>query len=631
VNNIGYVGTLSPFTKEMVAVGIDEQFVYNLPIFVQLKSQHGIYKVKIAQSSYVKQSDRNVDLLVYHIKPFTVVKPLEFFDFTPLTCHADVKYIQSDSPRKISMRKLGKGLGLDLRYIVETESPILDAKAQMDQLALFDFSLKNMFLFGWTNTALTKEGMPSVRYHQLSLFYSPADSQTSEAQIQIGWLKSSKKEADDGIHTRNLLLNNTVSSDMYKKMQGIIQKINLSHWNLVILQFNLVLNGPEPTNVLLTAGAVQGLKQGENHFACHVQERVNFVKKREFCTAGFVLLPDDQGNNVGLSLGHSIKFVNNLGFGTDCNQFHLKIFGSTSLSEEYLKKALNSKESKQCAQTLVDLAILRKELMEARISALEAWKIQTIEESLLRKSVKHYAACKQQYEQLKMLDKVSFHVEHNLEFPSHILHRLGWLELKEMLIPYQTSLSEIPSGDNINIDMQYNPAFNAITMSLASAETNATFENIRLPNYFRNILPWSAARGPAEHIFQRLTGMSSYETCWLADGAVTTFGNQSYLYTADDCYHVLAADCTGELSYAVLLRELDGQKHLQVMYGSSEIRLRPSHGRPEINNDYLVTIDGQDVKINQVVEFHLKDGKTKITISRYGYFLSMKTFWAGMK
>ena len=622
VNQIGYVGTVSPFTKEIVAVGIDEQFVHNLPIRFQLKAEQGFYKLFVTPSGQVKSTDRNVDLLVYHVKPFAVVKHLEFLDITPLTCHTDVKYIQSESSRKVSMRKLGKSLGLDMRYIVETETPIWDAKTRFDQQALFDFSPLNMLLFGWTNTAITVKGTPSARYHQISLFYSPADSQTTEAQFQISIYQSSRREAEEPKITGSLQVTDEASTQFKQQLEESFQNKSLTKLHVAIVQLHILLNGRDPTNILLTAGGGHGSKEKEKHWGCYIEERVNFVKKRELCMAGSLLFSDDQRSGMSRGNDHQIKFENTLGLGQACSNYNLKLSGSASVSDEQKNVALGSKEAKQCKKTSEALVEMKDELKRIKLSDSDDWKVPIMQERLKQKSLKNHDSCNSYHEQMGTLDMINLHLEHNYPFPQHILHRLGLLELNEQLMPFQTSLEDIPSSQNIDAIIKLNPQFNAVTMTLFSPSKSLTYENIRLPNYLQNVVPWYATKGSAEQLFHKVTGMSPYATCWLVDGSVRTFGNQSYVYSVDDCYHVLVADCSADLSHAVLLKEIDGLKHLQVLYGQSEIILKPGQGFSERNPSYVLSVDGENgpVMRSQEMDFPLKDGKTFCRLRRSVFY-----------
>jgi hypothetical protein len=377
-----------------------------------------------------------------------------------------------------------------------------------------------------------------------------------------------------------------------------------------------MLRGKESTNLLLTAGGVQGMKQGEKHIILHIEERVNMAKKRELCSAGFIILPDDQESTMDPSTKRQIKFENKIGLGTDCNQFHLKLSGFNSVTGHQQAKAMKSREFKQCQETTADMAQMRQEV--DRITALEKWKLPIIQKRLQKISVKNYKSCMKHWEQLNVLDKVSLQIEHNLPFANNIWHRLGMFSGKYSSL--WRDIINIPYGPEVSVGMQFNAPLNSVVMTLSTADQNATFENIQLPTILTNLLPWSAANAPGEQLFQKLTGTSIYETCWLADGSVTTFGQQSYLYSVDNCYHILVGDCSEELRHAVLLREIDGQKHLRVFYGQTEILLRPRHSLIENNLDYQITVDGKEVILGQhEVEFPLKDGWSKVIISRSVY------------
>ena len=392
--------------------------------------------------------------------------------------------------------------------------------------------------------------------------------------------------------------------------------------HVAIVQLHILLNGRDPTNILLTAGGGHGSKEKEKHWGCYIEERVNFVKKRELCMAGSLLFSDDQRSGMSRGNDHQIKFENTLGLGQACSNYNLKLSGSASVSDEQKNVALGSKEAKQCKKTSEALVEMKDELKRIKLSDSDDWKVPMMQERLKQKSLKNHDSCNSYHEQMGTLDMINLHLEHNYPFPQHILHRLGLLELNEQLMPFQTSLDDIPSGQNIDAIIKLNPQFNAVTMTLFSPSKSLTYENIRLPNYLQNVVPWYATKGSAEQLFHKVTGMSPYATCWLVDGSVRTFGNQSYVYSVDDCYHVLVADCSADLSHAVLLKEIDGLKHLQVLYGQSEIILKPGQGFSERNPSYVLTVDGENVPVmrSQEMDFPLKDGKTFCRLRRSVFY-----------
>jgi hypothetical protein len=286
------------------------------------------------------------------------------------------------------------------------------------------------------------------------------------------------------------------------------------------------------------------------------------------------------------------------------------------VTDEQLKYSLKSEDAKGCKQISSDLMQLRHELEKARLSSTDSQNVHEIQSKLQRKLVKYAGFCQKYSEQLNILDNVSFHFEHNYPFPSNFWSRLGWLELKERLLPFKTSTEDLQIPANFDVTIQFKPEIHVFNMNLSSLENNVTYENIRIPIMFKDVLPWSASKAPFEQMFYKLTGMPSKASCWVGDGSIRMFSGKSYQYSVDDCYHILVGDCTTDLKYAVLLKEINGVKYIQVLSGKSKIIIKQGH-EPD---KYQITMDEEDIPVvDQEITFLMKDGETSSTIKRSAF------------
>merc|ERR550534_2864982 len=55
----------------------------------------------------------------------------------------------------------------------------------IDHLALYKYNPVNAVLFSWTSTAVTRNGMPSARFHEVRMVYNPSSSSTKEIEADI--------------------------------------------------------------------------------------------------------------------------------------------------------------------------------------------------------------------------------------------------------------------------------------------------------------------------------------------------------------------------------------------------------------------------------------------------------------
>merc|ERR1719250_538097 len=83
----GYVGTVSPFTNELLAAGINEHRAMNIPVKAVVEVAPKSHKLRIVmkQIDEITPSMTSIDMKHYQVTPFTAMKPLVFQDLTPFT------------------------------------------------------------------------------------------------------------------------------------------------------------------------------------------------------------------------------------------------------------------------------------------------------------------------------------------------------------------------------------------------------------------------------------------------------------------------------------------------------------------------------------------------------------------
>merc|ERR1712112_805091 len=97
------------------------------------------------------------------------------------------------------------------------------------------------------------------------------------------------------------------------------------------------------------------------------------------------------------------------------------------------------------------------------------------------------------------------------------------------------------------------------------------FKNIRLPAWIRQILPLHHSTNLVEQVYRAVLGERLYGKCILERGHVHTFDKKTYNYQLDDCYHMVAADCSKRNSHAVLAKEKDNAKHVMIFSENNKI------------------------------------------------------------
>merc|ERR1712168_200037 len=154
----GYAGTVCPFTKELLAAGINIHRATNIPVTtkVEVLPQTSKLVVSMSPSSHVSSQSSNIDVHHYHVKPFTTKKSLK--DMTPLVLHSNTKVVKSKTSPKTFQASFGESFGVDMKLKVETECDVYDKKTMMDSWSNYHYNPMVASWFPFTETALTSSG-----------------------------------------------------------------------------------------------------------------------------------------------------------------------------------------------------------------------------------------------------------------------------------------------------------------------------------------------------------------------------------------------------------------------------------------------------------------------------------------
>merc|ERR1719430_354361 len=111
----------------------------------------------------------------------------------------------------------------------------------------------------------------------------------------------------------------------------------------------------------------------------------------------------------------------------------------------------------------------------------------------------------------------------------------------------------------------------ALNLKITSPLDTTVFMNIRLPFWLRQIFPLHHSMNLDEQVYRAVSGERLYGKCILERGHVHTFDKKTYNYQLDDCYHMVAADCSKRNSHAVLAKEKDNAKHVMIFSENNKI------------------------------------------------------------
>merc|ERR1719175_379872 len=193
----GYAGTVCPFTQELLAAGINIHRSTNLPIKtkVEVEPNNSQLKISMTQNEQVSSNSQAIDVHHYHVKPYTVQKPLLFKDLTHSTLHQNTKVIKSGASPKRFSTTFGQAFGLDMSLNVETECDVYDAKTMMDSWAVYNYNPMAYYWFAmFSETALKANGQPTARPHEYTIYYNPSSSSTKGAEMTIQLTLAAQQE-----------------------------------------------------------------------------------------------------------------------------------------------------------------------------------------------------------------------------------------------------------------------------------------------------------------------------------------------------------------------------------------------------------------------------------------------------
>merc|ERR1712142_458006 len=244
--------------------------------------------------------------------------------------HKDTKVLKSVAKLKTYEVTAGENIGLDMKIKVDTESDLYDLKTMMDGMALYKYNPVLATLFHFTETALKADGLPTARFHKYSLILNPAKSVTKEAEVTV-LLNIAEKKMGEEAHLIKLIGSKiekialSTSTGHESKLHESIRKlqseyahaINMEHkWNLHLE----TVDGPIPM-----VETIEGV------------EPVKMV-----CVEGGMTYP------ILPSAGIKWKYFNNIGFGETCQEFAVRVDGTTAVSNKQKQYSKISPEARLC-------------------------------------------------------------------------------------------------------------------------------------------------------------------------------------------------------------------------------------------------------------------------------------------
>merc|ERR1712198_528094 len=580
----GYVGTVCPFTKEVIATGINKEWSVNYPTKMLASVESGKLKVVSKLTEEIK-SVPEVDMLSFSIKPFAIIKPVVAIDLIPLPVHPSVKIIKSEGERKNVEYTFGETVGLSLKYLIKTEADVTDLKTVVDVISLYKYNPLNTLVFGWTQSPVTVNGYPTSRYSQVKIIYHPTRSATKEIEAEVALGAVYKK------HSYIIEYKPETLGVIAPKQ--VLEKLNVESGVAVSAELKVILKGGSPKKYSFTL-------IGGHGFTGMVQKwklQLENTERTKICIDGKLTMPSVSLRNAHELKSQDIKmFLKNvIGFGKTCEEYSVKIDGSSLVSYEQKELATRSICYRKCGEVTREVEELKEKL---RTIPKETPEYTHVERELLRLTEEKIEYCRQQLNELSTLDSVKLNIEYT-NMPEYVREYSKVLDIavKTVLLPYMTEVESRKSHNEVIVDLKFLPHLNAFNMILTTEEGTVKYHTIRLPTYVKEIIPVVAAEQPIVEFISKIKGSPLYPECRIGDSVVKTFDNSTYTYELDGCYHVLVADSSKQNYFAVLAKELEGKKEVKLFIHETEVVLKPTRSYTVQNKEYEILVDGQRIEI----------------------------------
>merc|ERR1711970_1713561 len=595
----GYAGTVSPFhgqVKELLAAGIEKHHSVNFPVHAVVKVEPSTGSVAVHMKQ-VKQVADHVDIIHMHVLPYTTRKPVVFHDLTPaILDRASTKILRTDVPEKKYEVRVGQSLGLDLKYLVESESDVLDRKTFLDTLRNFRYNPLMALYLESTITALRADGSPSLRYHKCTLVHNPQSSRTKEIKVDIKVAAALQRERRI---TPYIAESSPKKSQQEAKLSQTIEKLRSKDAYAFHALVDVALVGGAPKTYTYSVAAAKGATEQEHKWNIHLEDESMAGK---ICVVGAMDIP------VSRESQQKLKYNNRIGFGSSCEEYFVQVDGFARTSEQQIESSRRSEATRKCARLSREVSQLH-ERMQTQPQGERKGRMEQ-EHAQLRYEKRFY--CQEQRREETSLDKVEVDITASPRLPEGVYTVAKFLDatFKGLFVQYMASLPSPPSvaSPSVKVYLDFNQRLNTVSLRVASPLDTTLYRNIRLPYFVRNIIPLSTARSVLEQSARALLGSTLRAQCVIGPEHLTTFAKKAVSYQLDDCYHLVAADCTHEKRYGVLAKEREGVKHVTVYYGDVKIVLRAPASQYHSDAPYGVEIDGVEKELRTREKHVVKTG-----------------------
>merc|ERR1712121_461612 len=323
------------------------------------------------------------------------------------------------------------------------------------------------------------------------------------------------------------------------------------------------LLGSAPKTLEFSPTIALGIKDLELKWNIELVEKK--ITPRMLCIFGSLELPTE------IQTIRKFKFQNKIGFGSTCEQHEITMNGFAVTSQRQIEFSRRSEAARECPRIAREASELDMHIRSLPQGSERA----QMERSYGQLVLKRESMCGLKKRQETALEQIEIEITATPNLPVEVYTVGRYLDsiLKGLLVEYINQLPNFRIRDMHGVKMviEFDQRLEALNLKITSPMDTTVYRNIRLPFWLRQIFPLHHSTNLDEQVYRALFGERLYGKCILDQDHVHTFDKRTYNYQLDDCYHLVAADCTKRNTHAVLAKEKDNVKHVMAFIENHKI------------------------------------------------------------
>jgi len=627
-------GVVSPFTQELISVGVEIAMHYATPLEMTLSQEASELSLDIKMPEEVANR-REVEALHLFITPFTVQKNLK--KVSPPSKEPSMRHILSGAPLKKANYNIGRVIDIAGEVQYESDAKFIDLYSYIQKIRQQNIiSLLNTFYLPST-----------IRKTSARLVIKPQQSRTKEITLTLSMMKLSKMEESSELKVESmagLMVESaeTEVTDMHH-IQEVCKRVfprNPQQFSDCVFKLSLLEEQEESIHTICQRRPYPGCQRKEQickraFNLCEQHYRSNECRRlSESCFERVKVMGsmhksiaslERQGSVVSIHLGAKLRSESGSVNRESTTRFSVGLKKETSetLRSEIVKLVSDIEVKPSQNQQVYEIKLTsRAEIPRVNIR----WtKEQIIEEALRlimngqihygyqqgekevirlnsqmkktesqKESVRRspeYLRCSEEEQQGKRLANVCEFTRHQaasidemkteLQLPRSvarhpIFYRIGEV-LKSLFVAQMwVEESENQSQELLKMRANFSRTGEEAQFEAEIAGLKYQIRNIRIPYVLKGVFPMSMRNPIKYNVMQHMTRHQIPASCRVEPQYIWTFDNKTYSYELNDCYHLLFKDCAQQIPVAVLAKSVQGEKkEVKILSGVSELKMTP--------------------------------------------------------